>query len=211
MTTFFWIMEYVASFIEIFMYFIFCGTFLTKEKLKEKKLLFIVWSGIYALFTIILNKIDIYSYINYILVILMMFFIQILIYRMKTGLLSLLLTLIYTVILAAIDYITAYFAAFLLNTTAGYLLNVQSLARVLCILLSKSLLLFITITLRNLLIKTPVFIKRYVVIMCIYSIFLLVSLFIMTELNMDKGNTIVPYFLFSCLHPNRITYVLFCY
>ena len=59
----------------------------------------------------------------------------------------------------------------------------------LCILLSKSLLLFIIITLRNLFQKTLIFIKKYVVIMCIYSIFLLISLFLMVELNMDKKNT----------------------
>ena len=32
MTTFFWIIEYIASFIEIFMCCVFCGTFLVKEE-----------------------------------------------------------------------------------------------------------------------------------------------------------------------------------
>lgn len=188
MTTFFWIMEYIASFIEFFMCCIFCGTFLTEENPREKIDLMIVWSGIYALFAIILNRINIFSYINSILFMLMIVLIQMLIYKMKVWL-SFLLTLIYSVILAAIDFMTAYFTAFLLDTEAGYLLNVQSLTRVLCILLSKSLLLFIIITLRNLFQKTLIFIKKYVVIMCIYSIFLLISLFLMVELNMDKKNT----------------------
>lgn len=188
MTTFFWIMEYVASFIEISMCCIFCGTFLTEEKSEEKKYLLIVWSGIYALFAIILNRINIFSYINSILFILMIVLIQMLLYKMKVWL-SFLLTIIYSVILAAIDFMTAYFTAFLLDAEAGYLLHVQSLERVLCILLSKSLLLFIITTLRNLFQKIPIFVKKYVMIMCIYSIFLLISLFLMVELNMDKRNT----------------------
>ncbi len=188
MTTFFWIMEYVASFIEISMCCIFCGTFLTEEKSEEKKYLLIVWSGIYALFAIILNRINIFSYINSILFILMIVLIQMLVYKMKVWL-SFLLTIIYSVILAAIDFMTAYFTAFLLDAEAGYLLHVQSLERVLCILLSKSLLLFIITTLRNLFQKIPIFVKKYVMIMCIYSIFLLISLFLMVELNMDKRNT----------------------
>lgn len=188
MTTFFWIMEYVASFIEIAMCCIFCGTFLTEEKSEEKKYLLIVWSGIYALFAIILNRINIFSYINSILFILMIVLIQMLVYKMKVWL-SFLLTIIYSVILAAIDFMTAYFTAFLLDAEAGYLLHVQSLERVLCILLSKSLLLFIITTLRNLFQKIPIFVKKYVMIMCIYSIFLLISLFLMVELNMDKRNT----------------------
>lgn len=95
MTTFFWIMEYIASFIEFFMCCIFCGTFLTEEKPREKIDLMIVWSGIYALFAIILNRINIFSYINSILFILMIVLTQMFIYKMKVWL-SFLLTLIYS-------------------------------------------------------------------------------------------------------------------
>lgn len=56
MTVFYWIMEYVASFIEIFMCCIFCGTFLEKERPGDKKYLAFVYSGIGALAIIFLNK-----------------------------------------------------------------------------------------------------------------------------------------------------------
>ena len=46
MTTFYWIMEYVASFIEISMCCIFCGTFLEKERLGDRKYLVLAGSGI---------------------------------------------------------------------------------------------------------------------------------------------------------------------
>ncbi len=194
MTVFYWIMEYVASFIEISMCCIFCGTFLEKEKLGDKKYSVIILSGIGALLTIILNKIELFSYVNSILSITIIVLLQILIYKRKIGLLVL-LTLTDLVILSAVDFMTVYFAAFVLDTDAGYLLNTQSLKRVICILLSKSLLVLIIVTLNKLLKKSLVFLKRYIVIMCMYSIFLLVSHFVMVELNMDNGNPETQLFL----------------
>ena len=177
MTTFYWIMEYVASFIEISMCCIFCGTFLEKERLGDRKYLVLAGSGIGA-----------------ILVTLIVLFLQLLIYKAKVGK-SVLFMLIYMVILTAIDFMTAYFTALVLDTDAGYLLNAQSPKRVICILLSKSLLILIIVTLSKMLKRTLIFLKRYVVIMCIYSIFLLVSLFVMVELNMNNGNPKTDLFL----------------
>lgn len=194
MTLFFWIMEYVASFIEISMCCIFCGTFLKKERLGDRKYLVFAGSVIGAILIILLNRIDIFSYINSILVILIVLFLQLFIYRAKIGR-TILLILIYMVILTAVDFMIAYFTALVLDTDAGYLLNTQSFKRVVCILLSKSLLVLIVVTLSKLLKKTLVFLKRYVVIMCIYSIFLLVSLFVMVEINMDNGNPKMDLFL----------------
>lgn len=194
MTTFYWIMEYVASFIEISMCCIFCGTFLEKERLGDRKYLVLAGSGIGAILVIVLNRIDIFSYINSMLVTLIVLFLQLLIYKAKVEK-SVLFMLIYMVILTAIDFMTAYFMALVLDTDAGYLLNTQSLKRVICILLSKSLLILIIVTLSKMLKRTLIFLKRYVVIMCIYSIFLLVSLFVMVELNMNNGNPKTDLFL----------------
>lgn len=194
MTTFYWIMEYVASFIEISMCCIFCGTFLEKERLGDRKYLVLAGSGIGAILVMVLNRIDIFSYINSMLVTLIVLFLQLLIYKAKVEK-SVLFMLIYMVILTAIDFMTAYFMALVLDIDAGYLLNTQSLKRVICILLSKSLLILIIVTLSKMLKRTLIFLKRYVVIMCIYSIFLLVSLFVMVELNMNNGNPKTDLFL----------------
>lgn len=194
MTTFYWIMEYVASFIEISMCCIFCGTFLEKERLGDRKYLVLAGSGIGAILVIVLNRIDIFSDINSMLVTLIVLFLQLLIYKAKVGK-SVLFMLIYMVILTAIDFMTAYFTALVLDTDAGYLLNTQSPKRVICILLSKSLLILIIVTLSKMLKRTLIFLKRYVVIMCIYSIFLLASLFVMVELNMNNGNPKTDLFL----------------
>lgn len=97
MTDFFWIVEYVASFMEFFICGIFCGTFLTKEKLGDRKYLLFLGSGVGSVFVIVLNRISIFSYINSILITLIAFLLQVFVYRTK-AMLSFLLTLMYTVI-----------------------------------------------------------------------------------------------------------------
>ena len=49
MTTFFWIIEYIASFIEIFMCCVFCGTFLVKEEFGDRKYLAFAGAALSAL------------------------------------------------------------------------------------------------------------------------------------------------------------------
>ncbi len=194
MKTFFWIVEYFASFVELFMCGVFCGSFLVKEKIGEKKYLLVLGSFIGSCFVLILNSIDIFSFMNTILILLIVYFMQIIIYRTKYAL-SFLLILIYTVLLTAIDFMTAFFAALILNKDVVFLLNVQSTSRLLCILMSKSMVILIVLTLNKTIKKSVVFMKKYVLIMCFYSIFLLSSFFVMTELNMDSENVKIDLFL----------------
>ena len=61
MTVFFWIIEYIASFIEILMCCVFCGIFLTKEEFSDRKYLAFAGSALSALLIAGLNKIEIFS------------------------------------------------------------------------------------------------------------------------------------------------------
>ncbi|MDO5590187.1 MAG: GHKL domain-containing protein [Lachnospiraceae bacterium] len=194
MMSFFWIIEFIASFAEIAMCCVFCGIFLAKEKSEDYKYLTLAGSSISAVLILILNRIDIFSFSNSIIVLFVVFLLQMLIYKTKPGL-CVALTLVYAVILAAFDFLVAYFTAFLINTDVNYLLNNQSLPRVLCTLMSKSLLVITVVTMNRLLNNTRTFIKKYVAIMFIYSIFLLISLFIMVELNINNRSTKIDLFL----------------
>lgn len=180
MTTFFWIIEYIASFIEIFMCCVFCGTFLVKEEFGDRKYLAFAGAALSALLITGLNKIEIFSVFNSIFVLFVIILFQLFLYKAKIGL-CIVLPLIYAVILAAIDFAVSYFTALILQVDANYLLNHQNFSRVLCILMSKFLLILTVVTIRKLLRKSIIFIKKYIVIMCIYSAFLLVSLHIMVE------------------------------
>ena len=61
--------------------------------------------------------------------------------------------------------------------------------------MSKFLLILTVVTIRKLLRKSIIFIKKYIVIMCIYSAFLLVSLHIMVELNIKNRSPETELFL----------------
>lgn len=101
----------------------------------------------------------------------------------------------YSVVLSALDFVVVYFTAFLLHMDVGYILNAQSIDRVMCILVSKSLLTLIVVILNKGLKNSLVFLKKYVVVMGIYSIFLLTSFFIMVELNMYNKDSVMELFL----------------
>lgn len=194
MTVFFWMIEYIASFIEIFMCCVFCGIFLTKEKFGNRKYLAFVGSALSALLITGLNKIELFSFFNSMVVLLVIFLFQVFLYKTKIGL-CIVVTLIYTVILAAFDFAVSYFTALIIHVNANYLLRNQSFSRVLCILMSKFLLILTVVTIRKLLRKSIIFIKKYIVIMCVYSAFLLVSLHIMVELNIKNRSPKTEMFL----------------
>lgn len=124
----------------------------------------------------------------------MAFLLQMFIYRKRAGL-CVALMLIYDVILAAFDFAIAYFTAFMIHVDVNYLLNHQSFSRVLCILLSKSLLVLTVATMSKLLRKSITFMKKYVAVMFAYSAFLLVSLFVMVGLNINNRNPKMELFL----------------
>lgn len=156
MTTFFWIIEYIASFIEIFMCCVFCGTFLVKEEFGDRKYLAFAGAALSALLITGLNKIEIFSVFNSIFVLFVIILFQLFLYKAKIGL-CIVLPLIYAVILAAIDFAVSYFTALILQVDANYLLNHQNFSRVLCILMSKFLLILTVVTIRKLLRKSIIF------------------------------------------------------
>ena len=210
MTTFFWIIEYIASFIEIFMCCVFCGAFLVKEEFGDRKYLAFAGAALSALLITGLNKIEIFSVFNSIFVLFVIILFQLFLYKAKIGL-CIVLPLIYAVILAAIDFAVSYFTALILQVDANYLLNHQNFSRVLCILMSKFLL--IVVILRRLLGKSITFVKKYIVIMCMYSAFLLVSLFIMVGLNIKNRSPetelfLVLFFIISILIELLVLYFI---
>ena len=173
---------------------VFCGIFLTKEKFGNRKYLAFVGSALSALLITGLNKIELFSFFNSMVVLLVIFLFQVFLYKTKIGL-CIVVTLIYTVILAAFDFAVSYFTALIIHVNANYLLRNQSFSRVLCILMSKFLLILTVVTIRKLLRKSIIFKKKYIVIMCVYSAFLLVSLHIMVELNIKNRSPKTEMFL----------------
>ena len=61
MSVFYWVVEYLASFIEVIMCNYFCGTILNKERLNEKKSVITFVSFVIAVAVIIFNRIELFT------------------------------------------------------------------------------------------------------------------------------------------------------
>lgn len=187
MSFLYWVVEYLASFIEIMMCCIFCGTFLMNEKLNKKNIPIVLFSLAGSVLILMLNNIEIFSFINSYIAIILFFVIQLVLYKpFKWA--HIWLVFIYTIILSALDFTTGYLAALALNTNISYLLTTQGTERLICILLSKTLLLLTVTTFNKIFKRSFKFISKYILTTCIYSVFLLGMIFVMLELNMHTMN-----------------------
>lgn len=187
MREFFLCIEYLATFIEIFMCCYFCGTFIVKNKISNIKGNAVIISIIASIIIILLNNISYLPYITTIVFMLICIAIQCVLYRKKI-LLSIGLVVAYTTILSAIDFMVIYFVAVVVDTNTGFILGEQSFAGMACILLSKSILIILVITLNRVIAHKQTIPPVYVVVMSICSGFLLISNLVLIHSELNKNN-----------------------
>lgn len=210
MNLFFWFMEYLASFIEIFLGCIFCHTFL-KETIAENKKIHIFFCSLTEAFIIlILNKIQLFSFLTSFLFIFMLFLIQIFLYRTSVRFL-LLLSSIYSILLAAADLFSAYFVSFIFHRNAEALFYTQSSFRILCIFISKTLLILIIFFIMYYVKKERSHFGKYFTAMVIYSFLTLISFFILVNLHIDMNHSspnffLILFFAFSIISELSLSY-----
>lgn len=176
MEMFFWIVEYAASFFEVIVCFYFCGSFIDKDSVVEKRKQVMAVSILSAFILIGLNSIKMFSHISSLLFLLVCDLFLWLIY--KKAVLSTVLILIYAVLLSAIDFLTIYLMSFSLQTEMEYLLSEHSSKRVICIIFSKTLLVMLVMIASKIYSKKKAISSRYVVVLCLSSLFLLLSNFV---------------------------------
>lgn len=194
MLFFYWGVEYVASFIEIMMCCIFCGTFTNKEEIKEKKLLIIGLSFLQAFLTVILNHIDLFSYVLAVFLCIMYIFIQRVIYKEKIIRLIVMIVM-YIALLSSLDGLVGYFVSSISGMEMKILINEQSVMRVVCILLGKSLLIFLVTTINKVCGKRNNIPSKYIIIMFLCSVFLSITNIIMV--NTFFSNKVINNEIFS--------------
>ena len=187
MKEFYWIVEYIASFIEVLMSCYFCGTFIRKDRLRESKKLLYVCSVVVALIIIVLNHIDFFSTVTPIASILLCVFMQWIIYR-KRYILSAGLMFVYYIVMAVIDLLIIYFVGLIFDASVGYILIEQSMIRVACILLSKSILVVLVLTTNRLIAYRKTIPPLYIVIMGACSAFLIVSNLVLIHSEISNAN-----------------------
>lgn len=187
MKEFFWVIEYIATFIEIFMCSYFCGTFVAKEKLRASKSEIALISTLASVVVFALNHINLFSYITTGVFLLLCIGIQWISYKRK-YLLSTGLVVAYATILSAIDFLIIYIVALVVDTNTGYILGEQSYVRLVCILLSKSILIILVLTLNRVIAHKKTIPPLYIVIMGMCSAFLLISNLVLIQSELDRAN-----------------------
>lgn len=187
MKEFFWCIEYIATYTEIIMCSYFCGTFVAKEKLRDSQNNIAFFSTIASIIVFLLNQINLFSYFTTGIFILLCMAIQLVCYR-KKYLLSMGLVVAYAAILSAIDFMIIYIVALGIDSNTGYILSEQSIVRLICILLSKSILIILVLTLNRVIAYKKTIPPLYIVIMGVCSAFLLISNLVLIHSELNKAN-----------------------
>lgn len=187
MSALYWTVEYLVSFVEVLMSFVFCGSFLGKSKgfvLKEAAFICIVLAGS----IILLGQVQLFSAVNTLMAFVIVFFSIKLYY--KSGFLRTIIICVsfYTVLFTA-DLVAATFISSVSNTTISELFSGFSLGRVIASLTSKCILSIICITFYRIANHKSSFSTRFNIVFSVLSIALLfisVTLFINYSQNNSK-------------------------
>lgn len=144
MTAFYWAIEYLVSFIEALMSFVFCGVFLNKRKELDFKYPVVISLG-YALLLVLLGMIKLFSAVNTAVNFIILAAILFLYFHSKP--LKTLITLVsYYGVVFITDLVTTAFTSSFSGTTISELFSTFSVGRVITSLTSKAILIVICLT-----------------------------------------------------------------
>lgn len=187
MDVMFWCVEYIASFVEMYMGTYFCSTFVLQEVDKYTKRKMIGLSVLGAGLIIGLNRIELFSYITAYIVIVFLVLIQWVCYK-KKYLLCLGLVLVYEVFLVLIDFMVLYLASVIMTVSTEYILAAHGFIRLACVLLSKSILIIVVVSLNQFLSYKKLIRPLYIILMCLCSLFLFLSNLVLVHLELSLSN-----------------------
>lgn len=194
MTILFWIIEYMATMIETFTFCMFTELFMERKVRIGKKILY---SIIASTLIIVINKIEIFSFGNGCIGILIITLLQMILFKQKYPNI-ILCTIIYAAIISVIDFAVAQMGGMLWNVEVNYLLQFQSIKRCACVIASKIIMCIILyIIYKYNTIKLNIS-KKYTVMLSISSIILIaIDYYVVIKKSMEES------------YENRLFYLLF--
>lgn len=139
----YWGIEYFATWIETLLCLKFSNEFIEKKNRVNIRWKIIIYAMISSLLVLVVNNIKLFSLANGIMGIIILFILQSIIFRKRYSLIFL-LTMLYAVIVSALDFSIAQMGAIVLHVNTDYILETQSIERCQCMVVSK-LLLFIIV------------------------------------------------------------------
>lgn len=189
MTVLYWSVEYLATLVETILCCIVSKIFIKNKSLADKnnKVRIFIYSCLSSIVVMIANRIELFSFINEILGITMLFLLQCVIYKQRYNLLML-LTLIYVVIDSTIDFVIVQMGAVLMSVKASYLLNEQSIERCGCVLVSKLILCILIYLIYKYNYEKLDIPKKYVAVICFIAIVLVGLDYYIIQKSTVSGN-----------------------
>lgn len=135
----FWSIEFLATLFELILSLIFCGIFIKDTNLKQSILKKIIISNIATILMILVNQIELYSYMTVVAAFIITFGMLIIIYPKNKIKIFVLCALLF-LILNVIDNIVAYTVSYIAKIKISEIVQKMSIYRVFAIITSKTLL-----------------------------------------------------------------------
>jgi sensor histidine kinase YesM len=169
LNTAYWVAEYASSFIEAIACFIFCGTFINREKVSAKKHVIVLLSVISAAVATIFNTITFFSGITAILGVAVLLVSQYIAYRHPIK--CLIYTIVFFAVVTTIDLCVVYSIAYVSGLTVADIALEHTPPRLMAVAFAKMLIIIFVFTTYRLTVKNPIVPKKYIITMFGGSLF----------------------------------------
>lgn len=184
MIAFYWIVEYLGSFIDTLMCCMFCGTFIGEKNNEYRRKTF-VYSLIGALIIVCINTTKIVSFISSLSFMIMYIVIQWLIYGEQKKR-AVFLVFLYGMIVTAVEFVVVYVALFLTHQRT---IEEQSPTRYIGMVISKVILVLVIMIIDKIVSKRRIISGKYAAIIGCVAFFIFVSNFSITYLGLKQQDS----------------------
>ena len=200
MNAVFWIIEFCSSFVEAFLCTIFCGTFIEKIDLKKNLNKRIIAALIATSAMLIVNHINIYSVITVVFGLALMALMSFAVYS-KNPVKASVLGITFLLLIAVIDNVVVSIISYALKIPTVEIYQEMSLYRVLAIISSKIMLLFVVIAMNKFFSKRRTLQRNYLIALFTITtiMFIITVLITFIDIKNNAVNSIVSILFFTVM------------
>ncbi|MBQ7002813.1 MAG: GHKL domain-containing protein [Oscillospiraceae bacterium] len=200
MSAAFWIIEYGSTFTELFLCTIFCGTFVEKVDLKKNFYKRTIAAIVVAAIMLAINHIDIYSTITVVLGFTLMALMSFAVYS-KNPLKAPVLGITFLLLIAVIDNIVVSIISYVLKIPTSEIYQEMSLYRVLAIISSKTILLFVVIAMNGFFSKRKTLQRKHLVALFAITTIMFIITVVITFIDIKNNaiNSVVSILFFAVM------------
>lgn len=200
MNAVFWIIEFCSSFVEAFLCTIFCGTFIENIDLKKNLNKRIIAALVATSAMLIVNHINIYSIITVVLGFALMALMSFAVYS-KNPLKAPVLGITFLLLIAVIDNVVVSIISYALKIPTVEIYQEMSFYRVLAIISSKIMLLFVVIAMNKFFSKRITLQRNYLIALFTITtiMFIITVLITFIDIKNNAVNSIVSILFFTVM------------